>query len=258
MILELLWWAGWAWCAAWVAAPLLLVPVLGPFAGLVAWALLAPWSALIGMAGLHRLMPASEPGKFRSLADRGSIHWALKSWAPSVYLTVFQPLFFQSRYFQRIALRAFGARLGPGAWVTSRTIVREPHHVRVGARSLIGEYAHLVCSLQPRPGTLVVGGIDVGDDVLVGAYSHLAPGARIGSRSTLEHGVALGVHTTIGEDTRIGAGTTIYSAARIGTGVIIGKGCIIASGSAVPDGARIPDGTVLGSGQAAPHPRMAP
>ncbi|HSJ14802.1 MAG TPA: DapH/DapD/GlmU-related protein [Longimicrobiales bacterium] len=245
LILELFWWVGYAWFAAWLALPLLVVPVVGPVAGVVVWALLAPWSALLGMALVHRLLPRSEPGRFRLPGDGGSTRWALAAWAPSLYLTVFQPVLFNSRSFQRIVLLAFGARLGRDAWLTSRTIVREPHHVRVGARTLVGEYAHLVCSYQPRPGLLIVACIAIGDDALVGAYSHVAPGAVIGARCILEHGTVIGAGTRIGADTRIGAGTTIYNGARIGSDVTIGKNCLIPTRAVIAAGTRIPDGTII-------------
>ena len=145
----------------------------------------------------------------------------------------------------RLALRAFGATLGRDALLTSRTIVREPHHIEVGAGSLVGEYAHLICSYQPRRGVLVVGRITIGADVLIGAYSHIAPGVRIGSGSRLEHGVRIGAHTTVGTNTRIGAGTAIYNGVRIGSDVIIGKACLVPSGTELADGTRIPDGTVV-------------
>ena len=244
LILDLLWWIGWAWFAAWIALPLVAVPLLGIVPGFVVWAVLAPWSALLGMATLHRVLPDSEPGTFRLPGDGGGVRWALKAWAPSLYLTLFQPLCFTSRFFQLFALRVFGARLAPGAWLTSRTIVREPHHVRIGLRSLIGEYAHLICSYQPRPGLLIVAAITVGDDSLVGGHTHLAPGVTIGSRCVIEHAVAIGARTHIGDDSRIGAGTTIYNAARIGRGVFVGKNCLIPSGAIIADGTRVPDGTV--------------
>ncbi len=245
LILELLWWAGWAWFAAWVSVPLLAIGELGVVPGFVVWALVAPWSGLLGMAALHWMLPRSDPGTYRFPGDRGSVHWALKGWAPSLYLSLFQSTLFTSRFMQRFVLRAFGARLAPGAWLTSRTIVREPHHVRVGAHSLVGEYAHLICSYQPRPGVLVVADVVIGDDSLVGGYSHLAPGATIGSRCVLEHAVAIGAGTTIGDDSRIGAGTTVYNAVRIGHHVVVGKNCMIPSGSTIAAGTRIPDGTVL-------------
>lgn len=244
LILELLWWVGWAWFAAWIALPLLAVPLLGVVPGFIVWAVVAPWSALLGMATLHRMLPDSEPGTFRLPRDGGSVRWALKAWAPSVYLTLFQPLCFTSRFFQILAFRAFGARLAPGAWLTSRTIVREPHHVRVGRRTLVGEYAHLICSYQPRPGVLIVARIAIGDDSLVGGYAHLAPGVTIGSRCVIEHAVAIGARTAVGDGSRIGAGTTIYSAVRIGRGVRVGKNCLIPSGAIIADDACIPDGTV--------------
>ncbi len=212
---------------------------------MVAWAVLAPWTALAGMAALHRLLPPSRPGTFHLPGDRESVAWVLKGFSPSVYLTLFQPLFFTSRHFQRVALRAFGASLGSGAWITSRTIVREPHHVRVGAGSLVGEYAHLVCSYQPRPGVLVVADVVIGDNSLVSGYCHLAPGATVGSRCIIEHAAAIGAHSTIGDGARIGAGTAIYNRVQIGREAIVGKNCVIPSGSAIPEGARLPDGTVF-------------
>jgi carbonic anhydrase/acetyltransferase-like protein (isoleucine patch superfamily) len=242
--LDLMWWVGWAYFAACVALPVALVRYLGPVAGAVAWALLAPWSALLGMAIAHRLLPPIQEGVFRPFADRGSVRWALKGWAPAVYLTVFQPVFFLSPRFQRIALRAFGARLAHGAWVTSRTILHEPHLVTIGRDSVVGEYAHLACSFQPRVGTLIVAGIHVGDDVLIGAHAVLGAGCRVGDRSVIEYRASVGAHASIGEDARVGAVTFIGNRVRIGRGVRIGKGCLIRTGAVIQDGARLADGTV--------------
>jgi len=243
MTLDLLWWLGWLYFAAWATLPLVLVGVVGPILGVMAWVVLAPWSALIGMAVAHRLLPASEEGTFRLFADRGSIRWALKGWAPSVYLSVFQPVFFLSPGFQRVVLRAFVARLGAGAQVTTRTSIREPHLIELGRESFVGEFAHLVCSYQPRLRSLVVARIRIGDGVLIGAYSKLGAGCSVGARSTVEYAVSIGAHTEIGEETLIGACTSIRNRARIGSRVRIGKKCSIAYGAVVPDDARLPDGT---------------
>lgn len=249
--LNLAWWFGLAWFGAWVALPLVALPTLGAVAGGLAWALLAPWTALAGMAAVHRLLPDGGSGTFAMFADRGSVCWALKGWAPSLYLTTFQPIWFQSEIFQRIALCAFGARLGRGALLTSRTIVREPHRLQVGAGSLVGEFVHLASAYQPRPKVLVVGDIHIGARTLIGAYSHLGPGTHVGNDSILEHAVVLGPHSRVGSRTRIGAGTTIYSGVEIGDGVHLGKECLVFSGSVIPDGAHLQDGTVLDSGRAA-------
>lgn len=242
---DLLWWVGWGWFVAWIAAPLLLLPQLGPVLGLLIWAMLMPWSGLVGMAGLHRLLPDADTGTFRMFCDEGSVRWAIKSWAPSTYLTLFQPLFFTSEGFQRLALRAFGARIGPGALVTSRTVLREPHRLRLGARSLIGEYVHLVNAFQPRLKCLVIGDIEIGADVLVGAHSVLAPSVRIGDRCVLEYAVVVGPGCTIGDDARIGAGTTLHARVRVGAGARVGKGCMVLPDTVIPDGAVIPPGAVI-------------
>ena len=250
MILDLCWWLGAVWFTAWAILPFALVAVLGTVPGMIAGTLLAPWSALIGMSLVHRALPANRPGTYRFPDDAGAVRWAFKQWAPSLYLTVFQPICGQSERFLRLALRAFGATRVRFALLTWRTLVREPHHVYVGARSLVGEYAHLICSYQPRRGVFVVGRIEIGDDVLIGGYCHLAPGVRIGSRSRLEHAVTVGAHSIVGPNTRIGAGTAIYNQVRIGADVTIGKNCVIPSGARLADGSCIPDGTVL-TGQTA-------
>lgn len=237
--LELLWWVGWAWLAAWTALPLLLLPWTGPFAGLVLACVLAPWTALAGIAAVQRVLRDVEPGHYRMFADPGSVRWAVKGWAPAVFLTLFQPLFFKSSAYQRIALRLLGARLGPGARVTSRTVLLEPHLVSIGARSLLGEHVHVICSYQPRPGLLVVGRVAIGDDVLVGGYSHLGPGCEIGSGTVIGYDVKLEPRVRIGSDCHIGAGAVLHRGACIGNGVRIGKSC------RVPEHARIPDGAVI-------------
>jgi acetyltransferase-like isoleucine patch superfamily enzyme len=245
IVLDLLWWAGWIWFLGWTALPFLLVPASHPFPTIVLAALLAPFSALVGMGLIHRLLPRSEAGRFRLFTDRRAVRWAMKAWAPSVYLGVFQPVLFMSEGFQRLVLRVFGACLGPGALVTSRTTVREPHHLRIGAGSLIGEFVHLACSYQPRRKLLVVGDIVIGDEVLVGAHSVLAPGVRIGNRCVLEHAVSVGAHCILGDEVRIGGGTVLYTGVEVGDRAVIGKGCIIPAGRKIPSGAVLSNGLVL-------------
>jgi acetyltransferase-like isoleucine patch superfamily enzyme len=243
ILLECLWWVGWAYVAAWAALPLLLLPQVGPFAGFVLWCALAPWSVLLGIAAVQPFVPRVEPGRYRMFSDPGSVRWAIRGWAPAVFLTVCQPVFFMSRVYQRLALRALGARLGRGACVTSKTVIREPHLVSLGANAMVGEFVHLVCSYQHPPGLLRVGRVVVGDGVLVGAHSILGPGTHIGARSVLEYEVRVEPGVTIGEDVRIGAQSVLRRGARIGNGARIGKGCVVPEHAVVPDGAVLCDRT---------------
>ncbi len=247
-VLELLWWVGLAYIAAWAALPLLLLPLVGVYAGVVLGCLLMPWSALLGVAALQRALPVVEPGRYRMFKDPGSVRWAIRGWAPAVFLTLFQPLFLMSRWYMRLALCALGARLGAGACVTSRTVIREPHLVSIGAGSLIGEWVHVICSYQIRPGLLLVDRVEVGDRVMIGAFSHVGPGSRIGSRSLLEYGVRVLPRVSIGEDARIGAQTVLHRGARVGNGVRIGRVCRVLENAVVPDGAVLPDHTAWSAG----------
>lgn len=246
--LEVLWWLGWAWTGACAAVPLTLTSRLGLVPGLVAAGVIAPWTALLGLAVVHRLVPASPSGVYRS-ADAGTTRWAVKAWAPAIYLTLFQRLFFQSRAFGSLVLRAFGARLGRGVWVSSRTIVREPHRVAIGDRTIVGEFAHLACSLQPRPGALVIDRISIGRDALIGAYSVIGPGTSVGNDCVLGHAVILGPGAQVGDAVKIGAGCRIYGDVHIGAGTRIGKACTIFTGTRISPGTRLPDGSVVAGGR---------
>lgn len=248
---DLLWWLGFVAVSAIVLAPLALLPALlsgtQPGTQLFLTALitlfLAPWISLLVLSFVHRLLPSPPQGKHRMFSDRGAIQWALRSWAPGLYLTLFQPVFFLSSTFGRLALRAFGARIDATSWVTSRTIIREPHAITIGARSVVGEYAHLVTSVQPSPKLLITGDIFIGQDTLIGAYSRLGPGVKIGDRTLIEHSVDISLDVQIGSDCRIGGGTAIYAGARIGDHCRIGKRSFIPAGAVLPAGTRLDDET---------------
>jgi len=243
---EVLWWTGWAWLVAWVGAPLALAPWIGFPPALALAVVLAPWTGLAAVATVQRALPDVLPGRYRMFGDAGSVRWAIRGWAPGVFLTVFQPLFFMSRAYQSLALRALGARLGREAWVTSRTVLREPHLVSVGARSLIGEFANIACSYQPRLGVLIVDRVTIGDDVLVGAHAHLGPGCGIGDDVVIGHGCGLGPRVRVGRGSRIGAGSMIHRGATVGCDVRIGKACVVVAHTHVPDGTVVPDHATWG------------
>ena len=243
---DLLWWVGWVWCLAWSALPAFLLQRYGMAVAIIGGGVLAPWSALIGMAGIQRLLPSSPSGTFQMFGDDGSVRWAMRSWAPSAYLALFQPLFFTCEGFQRVVLRAFGATLGRGALVTSRTTVREPERLRLGSDALIGEFVHLVFAFQPRPKLLLVGPIEVGARTLVGAHSVLSSGVRIGDDCLIEFHVAVGPGTRIGDRVRVGTGTTILGSVTVGAGARIGRACLVRSGATIEPGAVIADGAIVG------------
>ena len=163
--LDLLWWLGWSWVLVCAAVPFAAVAWLGLIPALVVGGILAPWTTLAGLTLLRRLVPASEPGRFQMFTDAGSVCWAIQSWAPSVYLALFQPLFFQSSGFARLALRALGARLGSGAQVAlvgcgpnGRRTTRRGHR-RTARRAWRGggdSLARIGGTTDPARGGLVV------------------------------------------------------------------------------------------------------
>ena len=129
--------------------------------------------------------------------------------------------------------------LGPGEVVTPSG---KAGFVEV--RLLDGEtlWARLALALPYTPA--------IGDEVLIGAHSVLAPGAWVGHRSILEHAVSIGAHVVIGNDVHIGGGSTLYTGVRVGDRAVIGKACVIPAGTVIPAGAVIPDGSVLPAARA--------
>ena len=124
-----------------------------------------------------------------------------------------------------------GAKIGENSWIGSNTVIGP--NVVIGENVRIGENATISHSL-------------------IGSYSRLYPGVRVGQdgfgfaidpaghvkvpqlgRVIIEEHVEIGANTTIdrgaGPDTVIGQGTWIDNLVQIGHNVKIGRGCIIVS-----------------------------
>ncbi len=72
--------------------------------------------------------------------------------------------------------------------------------------------------------SFVAEGVEIKDDVYVGAFAYLGKGAKIGK------GVQIYPHCYIGENVVIGDGTVLYSGVKIYYGCKVGKGCVLHSG----------------------------
>jgi len=88
-----------------------------------------------------------------------------------------------------------------------------------------------------------VGGVVLGDDVEVGAYSSIDRGTV--EPTIVEEGVKIDSHCHVAHNCRIGAYSLLIGYARMGGSVSIGRNAILAQNAAVGEGLTVGDGAVL-------------
>jgi UDP-3-O-[3-hydroxymyristoyl] glucosamine N-acyltransferase len=91
-----------------------------------------------------------------------------------------------------------------------------------------------------------IGGVVLGDDVEVGAYSTVDRGAL--DPTVLGDGVKLDAHCHVAHNCTLGANTMLIGAAHLAGGVVLGKNVILGPEAAVNERGTIGDGGVLAAG----------
>lgn len=231
-----------------------LVYVLNAASHLSYWQLLGalPLALIAGAALLlatvhfaYRFIPACSSGSFRVMKDGSAILWAIENSISTPCMRLFQGIGFLNETLRYLVLKALHAHVQYDSWITSRAIIGNPRKVHVGHKTIVGEFAHLAPSYQPRIGRLIVGDIRIGDEVLVSGYCVILANVTIGAKSVLQVNVFVSPDVRIGTNVRVGARTTIGMGARIGNNVRIGKDCHIEAQAAIPDGTIVVDGSYV-------------
>jgi len=88
----------------------------------------------------------------------------------------------------------------------------------IGKNCMIREYVTM------NRGTVAHGIVEIGDDCLFMAYSHVAHDCTIGSKVILVNAVNIGGHVSIGDQAIIGGGTVVHQFCHIGEQVMVGGG----------------------------------
>jgi len=190
-------------------------------------------------------LPTIPNGKFKFPEEKGAVIWAIVSWPSTTYLRLFQPLLFMNEYLRFLILKTFGADVKFSSWLTGKTTIGNPSKIHVGENTLIGEHVFLATAFQSRLNQVVIGEIWIGNHTLIGAYSKLSSGVRIGDHVNISYNVTILPEGHIGDHTEIGLATLIQTGVRIGRNVKIGRHCIISPKSNIPDGTVIPDFTKM-------------
>lgn len=72
-------------------------------------------------------------------------------------------------------------------------------------------------------------GVELGEEVSIGPFVHVARGAKVGERVVIGSGSSIGPGAVIGDDTVIHANVSVYDRCRIGARNIIHSGAVIGS-----------------------------
>ncbi len=131
--------------------------------------------------------------------------------------------------------------LHPGAQVM--------HNCRLGARVVLWPYAVVGrdgFGFLQRDGRHLripqVGGVSIGDDVEIGAFSSVDRGAL--DPTVVEAGVKIDSHCHVAHNCRIGENAMLIGYARMGGSVTIGRGAILAQDAAVGERRTVGDGAI--------------
>jgi len=201
---------------------------------------------LIGIAYLwSHLLPKTPNGRFKLLQDQGSTIWALNNAVPTLYLKWFQSTFFLNEHIRYLLLKAFNCDVQKSSWITSNAHISDLRNLHFGKNVIIGEHVTITASLQPRPNSLIIADVYIGDNSMIGGLSGISPGVSIGNDAKIGVNTLVGPSVTIGNGVTIGANTSIAPNCTIGNKVRIGISCTLIDKCTIPDNMRIPKGTTV-------------
>jgi UDP-3-O-[3-hydroxymyristoyl] glucosamine N-acyltransferase len=161
-----------------------------------------------------------------------------------------------------------GARIGAGSRLGAHTFVGRDtelgdecvlhpgsvvmHSCKLGARVVLWPFALVGrdgFGFLQRDGRHLripqVGGVTIGDDVEIGAYSSVDRGAV--DPTVVEDGVKIDSHCHVAHNCRIGEHALLVGYARMGGSVTIGKRAILAQDAMVGERRKVGDGAVVAS-----------
>ena len=109
----------------------------------------------------------------------------------------------------------------------ARVVVDQPHE------SMMSLLPRLYRAPERQPGvhpTAVLGrGVQVGDDVTIGAFVHVGAGAVLGDRVVLDAGCIVGAGARLGDDAYLFPGVVVYPGSQFGNRVTIHANAVIGS-----------------------------
>jgi carbonic anhydrase/acetyltransferase-like protein (isoleucine patch superfamily) len=212
-------------------------------------ALLAPlgWTAVfLAVAGLLSLPHQSSivAGKFRRDVNEpvyfhrrlyGLCWTAVYYNKPAYHLCLSLPLL------KWMTFRLFGYRGSMGFTLYPDTWIRDLPLLDMDRGAYVSNRATLGTNVVLSNGFLLVDGITLRRDALIGHLAMIGPGVAVEENAEVAVGVAIGIKS------KLGPGSFIGPCASIGHGVRIGPGAVIGGQSAIESRVRIGEGAAVGT-----------
>ena len=195
--------AFWTWHYRWTAPPPFVRVVFLAMAFVPAYLLFALGLIVYSALATRLLGWRTQPGLASRLVD---FEWPLLDWGRYLVTTHVVRLFagaaFRSTPVWVMYLRLNGARIGPGAWVNSLSLM-DHNLLEIGEGSVIGSDVHMA-------GHIVEAGV-----------LKTAP-VRLGRRVTIGIGTVVEIGAQIGDGVQVGALSVVPKHARLDAGVFAG------------------------------------
>jgi acetyltransferase-like isoleucine patch superfamily enzyme len=174
------------------------------------------------------VQPRLQVGNSQVGATRGFLAWGLNS--------VFQGIFIASPFHDQVHFlfwlrflyyRGMGMRLHPSVVLGTGAVLRQVELIRVGKGSVVGIGASLSCHVNVDGKTHHQAAVDVGERVLIGAHTSIAPGVSVGDGAVVGYRCTLSMGVTVEPGAVLGAEVFVKNNVRIGAGAVIARRSVV-------------------------------
>ncbi len=166
-------------------------------------------------------------------------------WTSVYYFTPLYNIILALPLLKRLVLRLFGYRGASDVVTYPDTWIRDLPLLDIGANVYLSNRATIATNICLKGGKILVKGVRIGRDVLVGHLAVIAPGAIIHDGAQIGVVAAIGLNSEIGTGTRIGPCCAIHHGVRIGSGVEVGGHSYVGLNAVIADGIRLPTASMI-------------
>ena len=136
-------------------------------------------------------LPKVTPGKFHHTSDEAKLY-AVVMVSPAIYKSLLKGFSFVPHLYSMLlarALRFYGLECGSNVYIASGAVL-DSHLVSIGDNSFVGMRA-IISSHANENRILTLSPVKIGNNVTIGGYAIIAPGAQIGDNSII------GIHSFV-------------------------------------------------------------